>query len=91
VLALKPDYIAAHLALAHLFAKNRNPEGALTELRSAAASDAKNPAILEQIGDVEAARGRSAEARSAYQSALGLTTESAIKKRLNQKLKALPK
>ncbi|HEY1756515.1 MAG TPA: tetratricopeptide repeat protein [Bryobacteraceae bacterium] len=91
VLALKPDYIAAHLALAQLLAKNSDPEGALAELRSAAAADPKNPAILEQIGDVEAARGRAAEARSAYQSALGLSPESAAKKRLNQKLKALPK
>jgi tetratricopeptide (TPR) repeat protein len=91
VLALKPDYIAAHLALAQLLSKSGDAEGALTELRSAAASDPKNPAVLEQIGDAEAARGRTAEARSAYQSALGLSPESGMKKRINNKLKALLK
>jgi protein O-mannosyl-transferase len=91
VLALKPDYPAAHLAIAQVLAKNGDAEGALTELRSAAASDPKNPGILEQIGDVEAGRGRRAEARTAYQSALGLSPDSVMKKRLNQKLKMLPK
>jgi tetratricopeptide (TPR) repeat protein len=91
VLALKPDYIAAHLALAQLLAKSGDAEGALTELRSAAAADPKNAGVFEQIGDVEVARGRTADARSAYQSALGLSPETTMKKRLNQKLKALPK
>lgn len=91
ILMLKPEYVAAHLALGQLLNKSGDAEGALTELRGASAADPQNPAILEQIGDIEAARGRTAEARSAYQSALGAKPEKNIQKRLNNKLKALPK
>ena len=63
VLTIKPEYVAAHLALAQLLSKSGDAEGALTEFRGASAADPQNAAIFEQIGDLEAARGRSAEAR----------------------------
>lgn len=91
VLALKPDYIAAHVALAQLLSKTGDAEGALTELRSASTADPKNAGLFEQIGDIEAARGRTAEAGAAYQAALGLSAEKATRKRLGDKTKALPK
>jgi protein O-GlcNAc transferase len=91
VLALKPDYIAAHVALARLLSKSGDAEGALTESRSASMADPKNAGVLEQIGDIEAARGRTVEARAAYQAALGLSTEKAARKRLGDRLKALPR
>ena len=77
VLARKPDYPAAHIALAGLLNKNGHPDAALAELRTASAASPQNPAIFEQIGDIEAARTRTAEARSAYQSALGLKPDKA--------------
>lgn len=91
VLALKPDYVAAHVALAGLLNKSGDADGALAELRSASAGDPQDAAIFEQMGDIESARGRSAEARAAYQSALALKPEKAAGKRINAKLKALPK
>jgi tetratricopeptide (TPR) repeat protein len=87
VLALKPGYIAARLALAQALQKSGDPEGAVRELREASTSDPQNPAILEQIGDAEASRGRAAEARAAYQSALALATDRGTRKRLNGKLR----
>ena len=89
VLALKPDYIAAHMALAQLLNKTGDAEGALTQLRAAVSGDPQNAATFEQIGDIEAARGRIAEARAAYQSALGAKPEKPVQKRLNNKIKAL--
>jgi tetratricopeptide (TPR) repeat protein len=91
VLMLKPDYVAAQLALAGLLNKGGDAEGALNELRTASTADPQNAAIFEQIGDIEAARGRTAEARAAYQSALGVKPEKTVEKRINGKLKALPK
>ena len=87
----EPDYIAAHLALAGLLSKNGDADGAIRELRDASAGDLQNPSILEQIGDIEAGRGRTAEARTDYQSALNATGDKSVKKRLNGKLKSLAK
>jgi tetratricopeptide (TPR) repeat protein len=89
VLALKPGYIAARLALGQALLKGGDPEGAVRELREAAGSDAQNPAILEQIGDAEASRGRTAEAKAAYQSALTLAPDRVTRKRLSQRLRSL--
>jgi tetratricopeptide (TPR) repeat protein len=85
VLMDKPGYIAARLALAQLLAKTGDTENALTELRQAAGADNQNPDVLEQIGDLEAARGRKAEAQAAYDQAAKLTTDSAARKRLKRK------
>ncbi len=88
VVALKPEYIAARVALARLLAQSGDPEAALQQLRQASAADPRHTAILEQIGDIEAARGRAQEARSAYTAALASTSERAERKRLNGKTHA---
>jgi len=90
VVALKPQYIAARVALAGLLAQSGDPEAALNELRQASAADPQNTAILEQMGDIESARGRAQEAKSAYSAALASTSDRAVRKRLNGKLKRLP-
>ena len=79
VLVLKPD----------IRGRSSRPGGALGQerrcRRSAAGAahgvrgaDPQNSGVFEQIGDVESARGRTAEARAAYQSALGLSPEKAV-------------
>jgi tetratricopeptide (TPR) repeat protein len=90
VLAAKPDYVAARLALAGALAKNGDADSALKELREVAKTDSQNPAIFEQIGDLEAKQQHSAEAKTAYQSALGLAPDRGTRKRINNKLKSLP-
>ncbi len=90
IVALKPEYIAARVALARLLAQSGDPDAALNELRRASAADPQNTAILEQIGDIEAARGRAAEAKIAYTSALASTSDRAARKRLSGKLRPLP-
>jgi tetratricopeptide (TPR) repeat protein len=89
VLALKPAYVGARLALADLLAKSGDNEGAVNELRSASQADPANFAIFEQIGDIEAARGRTAEARAAYTSALNAASDRAAHKRIDGKMKGL--
>ena len=89
VLAAKPDYAGARVALAGLLAKAGDTEAALVELRNVSKQDSQNPAIFEQIGDLEASRQRPDEARAAYQSALDLKPDRAAKKRINNKLKGL--
>jgi len=90
VLALKPGYIAARIALAGLLQKSGDADAALIELREALKPDPENAAILEQIGDIEAARNRIAEARAAYASALKFASDRPVRKRLESKLKSLP-
>ncbi len=89
VLADKPGYIAARLALARLLAKTGDNDNALKELRQAAGADTQNPEVLEQIGDLEGARGNKAEAQTAYGQAEKLTTDSAARKRMKRKQSAL--
>jgi tetratricopeptide (TPR) repeat protein len=91
VLELKPGYIAARLSLARILAKAGDFDGAVRALREASNSDSRNFAILEQIGDAEAARGRAAEAKAAYQSAIDLTPDRASRKRLAGKMRQNPK
>jgi len=89
VLEAKPDYVAAHIALAEALVKINDRDGALDQLRLATKQDSHDPALLERIGDLEAAREHSAEARMAYQSALDLKPERAVRKRVENKLKNL--
>ena len=89
VLADKPGYIAARLALARLLAKTGDNDGALKELQQAAGADTQNPDILEQMGDLQAARGQKTEAQAAYDQAAKLTTDSSSRKRLKHKQAAL--
>jgi len=89
VLASKPGYIAARTALADQLAKSGDTDAALAELREALKSDEHNAGVLEQIGDLESSRGRKAEAKQAYTSALSSTNDRQNRKRLESKLKNL--
>ena len=89
VLALKPDYAGARLALAGLLAKTGANDQALEQLRQVSKQDTQNPAIFEQIGDVESARHNASAAREAYQSALGLKPDRPTRNRISNKLKEL--
>jgi len=85
VLEAKPDYVAARIALADILAKTNDRDGALGQLRQVTKQDSQDPALFERIGDLEAARQRAAEARAAYQSALDLKPERAVRKRIENK------
>ena len=84
ILAAKPGYAGARIALAGLLAKSGDADGAIRELREVSQ---QNAAVLEQIGDIEAGRGHQAEARVAYTSALAATSDRAAEKRINGKLR----
>ena len=89
VLNEKPGYTAARLALAAQLTRNGDADAALIELREAVKADAQNSALLEQIGDMEAARGRKAEAKQAYTAALQASSDRAARKRIESKLNKL--
>ena len=82
ILDLQHGYIAARVALAELL----DPDGALEQLRIVVAADPQDVPALEQIGDIESARGHTVEARAAYTQALAAATERASKKRISKKL-----
>ena len=86
VLEAKPDYVAARIALADVLVKTNDRDGALDQLRQVTKQDSQDPALFERIGDLEAARQHPAEARTAYQSALDLKPERAVRKRIENKL-----
>ncbi len=89
VLAAKPSYVAARLALARSLGKTGAGDQALEELHQVSRQDVQNPDVFEQIGDLEAARQHTAEARTAYQAALDLKPERSAKKRIANKLKSV--
>jgi tetratricopeptide (TPR) repeat protein len=91
VLAAKPGYVAARLALARLLAKTGDVDNALEQWREVAKQDPQNGDAFEQIGDLEAGRGRAAEATTAYRSALQLVSDRAARKRIGNKLKGIQK
>jgi tetratricopeptide (TPR) repeat protein len=86
ILDRKPDYVVARLALAELKAKSGDRAGALAELREAARTQPRSARIYEQIGDLEKSGGNAAEARKAYETALGNTRDRAVVKRIRKKL-----
>jgi len=88
VVESKPDYVAARVALADVLAKINDRDGALDQLRQVTKLDSMDPALFERIGDLETAGQHPAEARTAYQAALGLKPERALRKRIENKLKA---
>jgi protein O-mannosyl-transferase len=88
VLEAKPDYVAARVALADVLIKTNDRDGALDQLRAVTKQNAQDPALFERIGDLEAARQHPADARTAYQSALNLKPERAMRKRIENKVKA---
>jgi tetratricopeptide (TPR) repeat protein len=85
VLAKRPGYTAARLALAKLL----DPEGALEQLRMVIASDPENVIALEQTGDLESSRGNIAQAREAFAAAIAAAPDRATKKEIEKKMKAL--
>ncbi len=89
VLEAKPDYVAARIALADILMKTNDRDGALTQLREVTKQGSQDPTLFERIGDLEAAGQHSAEARTAYQAALNLKPERAMRKRIENKLKAV--
>lgn len=89
VTASKPAYVAAHGALAGLLAKSGDQDGAVAEYKAAAQLDGMNPDWPERIGDAEAARNRSTEAKAAYTTALDLTKDRGARKRIENKAKGL--
>jgi len=89
VLEAKPGYVAARIALADALIQSNDRDGALDQLRQAAQQNSQDPALIERLGDLEAARQQSANAREAYQAALGLKPERSARKRIESKLKGL--
>jgi Tfp pilus assembly protein PilF len=86
VIAQTPEYLAARVALAGQLAKSDQPEAALEQLRTAVKTEANNPALWEQIGDIEKSLNHPAEARDAYATAMKLESEGADRKRLRTKM-----
>jgi predicted negative regulator of RcsB-dependent stress response len=89
VLESKPEYVAARIALADVLIKTNDRDGALDQLRQVTKQDARDPALLERMGDLEAAGQHTGDARTAYQSALNLKPDRAIRKRIENKLQNL--
>lgn len=85
----KPKYVAAHLALARLLILTSDTS-AEAELRIAAAAESQNFEIFELTGDFEAGRKNTAAAKAAYEKAAQLAPDRNAKKRIANKLKALP-
>jgi predicted negative regulator of RcsB-dependent stress response len=77
------------MALADLLVKTNDREGALDQLHEVTKQGSQDPALFERIGDLEAAGQHPTEARAAYQSALELKPERALRKRVESKLKDL--
>jgi len=89
VIEAKPDYVAARIALADALEKTGDGQGALDQLQEIVKRDSHDPAIFEHIGDLEGARQHAGEARTAYQAALNLKPERAVRKRIEKKVRNL--
>ncbi len=84
IVAAKPDYVAARLALAAL-----QPAGAIEQLEAALKLQPDNPDILERAAKAYAGAGRKSDAESALRKALLLASDGATRKRLRQSLEKL--
>jgi tetratricopeptide (TPR) repeat protein len=89
ILEVKPAYPAARIALAGLLAKSGETDEAIQELRRVSTEGSQNADVFEQVGDLEAGRGHAAEARAAYESAIGVASDRGMRKRIGNKLKSL--
>jgi Flp pilus assembly protein TadD len=85
IVTQRPAYLAARFALARLL----DPDAALVELRAIVEASPQNSQAFELTGDIESARGRSTEARAAYNSAVQFASDHAAKKRIAAKLKSV--
>ena len=90
LLEAKPDYAAARLALAEVLAASGDHEQAAHELREALRRQPENPLLHERLGDALHALGREAEARAAYEAALGHGADAPARKRIRGKLTRPP-
>ena len=86
VVRIRPDYVAARLALAELHSQAGHHVAALHQLQEALQRGGPGALLYEQIGDLESARGRPAEARAAWESALRQAPEGAARKRIRKKI-----
>jgi tetratricopeptide (TPR) repeat protein len=84
IVAAKPDYVAARLALAAL-----RPNSAIEQLEAALKLQPDNPDILERAAIAYAGAGRKSEADSALRKALLLAPDGATRKRLRQSIDKL--
>jgi predicted Zn-dependent protease len=86
VIGVKPEYLAARMALAGLYLKANQADQAIVQLRAAAKQDAQNASVWEQIGDAEKALNHADAAREAYATALKLQIEKGDRKRIRAKM-----
>jgi tetratricopeptide (TPR) repeat protein len=82
IVAAKPDYVAARLALADV-----KPADAIPQLEAALKIQPDNPEILERAGKAYASAGRKADAEASLRKALALSTDGAARKRIRQEMK----
>jgi tetratricopeptide (TPR) repeat protein len=91
VVERKPDYVAARVALADLLAADRRYAEALEEVRAALKLQPQNADLYERVGDLEQARGNTAEAARAYGLALAQSAGAGARRKVRRKLAALPR
>jgi tetratricopeptide (TPR) repeat protein len=82
IVAARPDYVAARIALA-----DARPADAIPQLEAALKLQPENPEILERLGRAYTAAGRKSDADASFRKALALSTDSAAKKRIRAALK----
>ena len=88
VVRLKPEYVAARMALADVLAKQGNSADAVEQLRQALKQQPRSVMVYERMGDVEKSRGDASAAREAYQKALEYASDPSERKRLRRKLES---
>jgi tetratricopeptide (TPR) repeat protein len=89
IIAARPDFGAARIAVADLYARRREFPAARDQLQEALRHDQDSPEILEHLGDTDASLGRAQDAETSYRRAMELATSGAVKKRLRGRLKEL--
>ena len=87
VVELRPESTAARLSLVQTLENAGDRDGAAAALRAALDRAPRDPRLQEQLGDLEAVRGRMTEAQAAYDAALAVAGEGADRKRLKAKKK----
>ncbi len=86
MIAERPEYVGARVALAGEFTKAKQADDALVQLRAAVRLDAQNSILWEQLGDAERSANHAAESHEAYAAALKLGAEKADRKRIQTKM-----
>ena len=89
LLEQRPNSISGRLALAEGHLRAGNWTGAEQVLRAAGAAFADHPLVIEKWADIHAAAGRRDEAQRGYESLRRLAADPELRKRVQQKLKAL--